>query len=86
VGKKGAIMANRNDVTAPTDTVRKMASKRNKNDSQALYGDDPAPDANARAGVNDNPNLPKKSKMPKAPPTIEDKSSGRIGKDPTESF
>ena len=79
-------MANRNDVTVPEDTINKLASKRNKHDNKALYGDDISPDANAKAGVKDNPNLPKIEKNPAPVPKTDGDSSGRIGKDPTESF
>lgn len=79
-------MVNRNDVTSPSDTINKLASKRHSKDSKALYGDNISPDANAKAGVGDNPNLPKKRKTPSPTSEVESNSSRRIGKDPTESF
>ncbi|MBL7542735.1 MAG: hypothetical protein JNL11_02915 [Bdellovibrionaceae bacterium] len=79
-------MTNRNDVTAPTDTINKLKLKRHPKDSQALYGDDLSPDANAKAGVGDNPHLARKLKTSLTPPQIEDRAGRRIGKDPTESF
>ncbi len=79
-------MANRNDITIPEDTINRLSSKRNKNDSQALYGDNISPDANAKAGVGDNPNVAKKGTKLAPLPKTDGNSKGRIGKDPTESF
>lgn len=76
-------MVNRNDVTSPTDTVNKLAQKRHSHDDKALYGDDLASDANAKAAKN---TIPEPSKTPSAPSELDDKSGRRIGKDPTESF
>ncbi len=65
-------------VTIPSDSINII---KNKNLS------DLSPDANAKAGKGDNPNLPKKNS--KVLPTMNeviDKAGGRIGKDPTEVY